>query len=1379
MQVRGTAYSVLRRSPQLFSLVMPHFDAMTGHMQRLYGHSPPEDFEPSPALPGQTDYQGRQMFRVNMEVAWRLLQLGNGKYVERSFEQCLEKTYRNCFPGKESRHNRVFHEQDCSGDGWMFFDPQNGGYIKRRFTEEQKQALFDYSRKDKGILMSNGEFLSPAVGTPLTMFLNPSVDRVTERNDNSNVVDALNSDATCNVHNLECLVFLKIISYISGVDIDATRVRSENNDNTDPGSRDDLAELWEEQKKKWEEKHKKLTYQIEVPPELEDITDWVIPTTDENVHDRVKKVCRKVLAVLKYWGNQDWHQHLRVPAADVERCMLDVIEGKPMPKLNLDEEDFKEQLGPSAAREQLFKQKIVTRNSLKKQTQRNPKFLDNLKAELNLSSDVEEEEVFNVKMEKQNESRKVLWVDSDPSTCRIPPPVREPATVVPMTAFVNHSDKVRVGELCGGQATFMKASRDSAGGSPVIICEHNPRHRENNKTEFPDCKHLKNNKELTTELMEQLQLEGITGGMPCQEHSRGNRNRQGNRSSIGTGRDYEEASINMAAAYGGKGLPFGVFECSPGVLQPHTPRGKDSAYNKLMENAGHYHDAMGGKPTKANEVKSPLTGEIAPAHHERSIATLLNHEYFPKHYKIKLKKAEAKPDWGDFIDHTSETRGRYIMPEEDFSDFVFEYKKRGGVAYIGEIPDRPPGHGEGAFPSIATDPKLGQCLTFTGGGGKWILVEFNNKPALALVNNAEVARVYYLRGLPDEWLDPQSEFGRLVISHAVLQTVGDAVMVSIFELYIQLMTLKDSNTFGYSQQVSPQEVFKHKAFGIAPPDRAKKINKMSRGMSENQTHSAAAMRKRKALLLREVAKRQAAALKAAAEGVVASRQAGAPINSSWGKRFTELYSNNTNSQPQPINMGPPPPPSWKKTKVAQRSTELKPTKQSPTAEQCICPNGCDSMAVHFGGLYEGLCEPCTGFFTPTHCGCSDEPDTDCCVPTDPTLAKIAAKTKGSAKAKKKTASGLNSNPSIKKKVRGKKCRPKVTMTDSINARIDHRLANRKNRAAAKKHDQQTQHYIDFMEANHWDPLLQDPTSLDAAIKLKRWIACEVEVFGIKGSSVDQKCTSVDKFHTNHGKLPPFKLCQPAMDYITELKHDDKPSQPKIPVPPQIIDLHELSNSESDEEVIDECDSMSTGHGYCLRSIEYLGKTQSRIDPRALHYRDASFKVGNKRVEGEDVAKATKLTLSILSSKNAAGRCTRTLQLVEGNRSNAPRRLRDRYLREFRETGKIPDPNKPIFQKRSGKLVTRTRVTKIIQDLLVSTCGIPKELAGSHSLRRGGASCYRAMKDKDGKQVVSDEDVKRFGRWTSDAYKLYIHVHNELFQDVASGVANGMPYFELN
>ena len=156
-----------------------------------------------------------------------------------------------------------------------------------------------------------------------------------------------------------------------------------------------------------------------------------------------------------------------------------------------------------------------------------------------------------------------------------------------------------------------------------------------------------------------------------------------------------------------------------------------------------------------------------------------------------------------------------------------------------------------------------------------------------------------------------------------------------------------------------------------------------------------------------------------------------------------------------------------------------------------------------------------------------------------------------------------------------------------------------------------------------------------------------------------------------------------------------------------------------------------------------------------------------------------MTLSILSSKSTAGRCTRTLPLVEGNRSNCPRKIRDRYLRILKRTGSPPNPAEPMFQREDGKLVTRDRITKIIQNLLVSICNIPKQLAGNHSLRRGGASCYRALKAEDSTPLCSDEDVKRFGRWTSDAYKLYIHVHRDLFENMTSVATTVIPRFELN
>ena len=55
--------------------------------------------------------------------------------------------------------------------------------------------------------------------------------------------------------------------------------------------------------------------------------------------------------------------------------------------------------------------------------------------------------------------------------------------------------------------------------------------------------------------------------------------------------------------------------------------------------------------------------------------------------------------------------------------------------------------------------------------------------------------------------------------------------------------------------------------------------------------------------------------------------------------------------------------------------------------------------------------------------------------------------------------------------------------------------------------------------------------------------------------------------------------------------------------------------------------------------------------------------------------------------------------------------------------------------------------------------------GSHSLRIGGAtSLYHAVKDL--------EAVKRYGRWTTDCYHIYLWEDHERQRDFAQGMARG-------
>lgn len=45
--------------------------------------------------------------------------------------------------------------------------------------------------------------------------------------------------------------------------------------------------------------------------------------------------------------------------------------------------------------------------------------------------------------------------------------------------------------------------------------------------------------------------------------------------------------------------------------------------------------------------------------------------------------------------------------------------------------------------------------------------------------------------------------------------------------------------------------------------------------------------------------------------------------------------------------------------------------------------------------------------------------------------------------------------------------------------------------------------------------------------------------------------------------------------------------------------------------------------------------------------------------------------------------------------------------------------------------------------------------------------------------MPDEDVKRMGKWNSDAYKLYIHCDDNLTKKWAREAATKKYYFELN
>ena len=99
------------------------------------------------------------------------------------------------------------------------------------------------------------------------------------------------------------------------------------------------------------------------------------------------------------------------------------------------------------------------------------------------------------------------------------------------------------------------------------------------------------------------------------------------------------------------------------------------------------------------------------------------------------------------------------------------------------------------------------------------------------------------------------------------------------------------------------------------------------------------------------------------------------------------------------------------------------------------------------------------------------------------------------------------------------------------------------------------------------------------------------------------------------------------------------------------------------------------------------------------------------------------------------------------------------------------PRQSPSEDEPGKFLSREEVSGNIQAVL-SSIGVPKHLSGSHSLRRAGATMMHCV-------GVPDEEIKRWGRWTSDTYKLYITLEMDALDKWTDALYKASPTYEYN
>eukprot|EP00979_Chaetoceros_neogracilis_P012298 scaffold3199_cov232-Chaetoceros_neogracile.AAC.1 len=102
--------------------------------------------------------------------------------------------------------------------------------------------------------------------------------------------------------------------------------------------------------------------------------------------------------------------------------------------------------------------------------------------------------------------------------------------------------------------------------------------------------------------------------------------------------------------------------------------------------------------------------------------------------------------------------------------------------------------------------------------------------------------------------------------------------------------------------------------------------------------------------------------------------------------------------------------------------------------------------------------------------------------------------------------------------------------------------------------------------------------------------------------------------------------------------------------------------------------------------------------------------------------------------------------------------------------------KPRKVKRNGKMVRATRTVQFRSSEIVAAVraaakalklhdrGIDPDMIGAHSLRAGGAMALKIMGYKD-------STIRKFGRWTSDTWMMYIHSQiSKLYEGVAQDMS---------
>ena len=431
-----------------------------------------------------------------------------------------------------------------------------------------------------------------------------------------------------------------------------------------------------------------------------------------------------------------------------------------------------------------------------------------------------------------------------------------------------------------------------------------------------------------------------------------------------------------------------------------------------------------------------------------------------------------------------------------------------------------------------------------------MLIEYNGRVVFTQPTPGEMCDAWKLRGMPEEMLHPSSEFARFLISHAIAQSVSDAVIVAANQLYLTKVSLEDSASLNFEFESSPREAFLFLTQGV-PPSVARKaslprevppsnslslsfskctkfIKKDTRGKRNRINCSTSASNTRGAIddFGRGTApvignsfdqcNNTAGQIKQVLERELQALDAGSGADDDEQDALEEYFHKVSR-----LNVV-----SGKWSPYTDSDSELEQAKsneEEQMAEDRLKQvlkkkrrierrhRRCHIRKVQKIKVVDSA-EPIQGE--------SNTSFSNTCGRENCFYAKrlIGDKSRNmqvlrAANSRKRRLSLQNISSELRVaritlvKPRGSRARAKPVVNDAMTSKIDALIANSHEGSKQTIHDSNTQHYLDFCEAQAWTTLPTDPYRPRQARQMERYIVYEKAVHDIKGDTIEQACIS--------------------------------------------------------------------------------------------------------------------------------------------------------------------------------------------------------------------------------------------------------------------------------